>query len=226
MAYLMIETSTDRGFIACLDKGSILFSKELPFGLNQSRHLMPELDILLKQINFDPRQLSCIGVGVGPGSYTGIRIGAAVAQALAFSWNIPLVGVSSLNGFVPASYSETFAAIIDARIGGAYVRTGKKEGDTITYLSGPEVCPLEELGARLKGATYFVTPNSGSLRTKLAGIYPEGEWQWEERHPCIAAFGRSVEAAFLRGEAVPAGKLDLLYLRKTEAEREKEKRQM
>lgn len=221
MPYLIIETSTEKGMIACIEGKEILFFKELPCGQNQSKYLMPELQNCLKEGRVLISQLDGIGVGVGPGSYTGIRVGAAVAQALAFSWNIPLIGISSLNGFVPHSDSLSFAAVIDARIGGVYIRKGVKNTKGIQFITPPEVCSLEQLAVAVGQTSLFVTPNSSSLRGKIDPILKQSI-TWEERYPCVWAFVQSMEEALNQGQSVTAGNLELMYLRKTEAERQKE----
>lgn len=196
MPYLIIETSTDRGVIACLADQEIIFIKLLSCGQNQSKQLMPELDACLKASGVLFSELDYIGVGVGPGSYTGIRIGVAVAQTLAYSWQLPLIGVPSLNGFVPKEYQGDFTAIIDARIGGAYLRRGLRTETGIVFSSEPQVCLLEELGDSLPPETYLVTPNALSLKPKLEKLFPAREWQWEERFPCISSLAQSVRTSF------------------------------
>lgn len=222
MVYLIIETSTDKGLIACLHNQEVIFSKDLLFGQNHSLFLMPELNDSLNAYNINDAELTCIGVGIGPGSYTGIRIGVSVAQALAFCWNLPLIGIPSLNGFVPKTHKEHFAAIIDARIGGAYIRTGVRNDAGIQFLSEPEVCPLEELHSKLMPNTHLVTPNSLSLNTKLQKLYPDHDWTWEERYPCLSSLADYMHNAIEQGGVCKAGELTLMYLRQTQAEREKE----
>jgi tRNA threonylcarbamoyl adenosine modification protein YeaZ len=222
MPYLIIETSTEKGLIACLENQEILFAKEFPCGQNQSKYLMPELEACMKACSIHLNQLSCIGVGIGPGSYTGIRIGASVAQALAYGWNIPLVGISSLNGFVPLEDKRPFAALIDARIGGVYVRKGVADLAGIRFLSEPTVCPLEQLSELLEETSLLVTPNSQSLKIKIDRLLLERAFTWEERYPCVRSLSNSVQQAIARGESTYAGNLELMYLRKTEAERQRE----
>jgi tRNA threonylcarbamoyladenosine biosynthesis protein TsaB len=216
---LLIETSTERGVIACVEDEKILFCEELPFGLNQSKHLIPDL----AKHSIDPKKIDCLGVGIGPGSYTGIRIGVSVAQALAFAWNLPLVGVCSLNAFVP-SEQGLFAAILDARIGGAYVRKGIKKAKGVEYLSVPEVCPLDNLGKLLMDVTVLVSPHIKMIKSKLDQLYPANSWNWEEVSPSVIHFSQSVSKEYLQGNWIKEGHLELMYLRETEAEREKSKR--
>lgn len=224
MNYLIIETSTEKGLIGCVKGGRVIFSEELPSGMNQSRYLLPELSKWLKLKDIRSERLDFIGLGKGPGSYTGIRIGASVAQALAYAWAVPLVGVSSLDGFVPAEREGEFAAMIDARVGGAYVRKGQKKGSGVTFTTEPLVVSLEELPDFLGVIDRLVTPNAFQLKARLEKVCPGREWRWEERYPSLEEMGRILEQCYERGEVEKPGELNLFYLRKTEAEREKERK--
>jgi tRNA threonylcarbamoyl adenosine modification protein YeaZ len=225
MPFLLIDTCTERGIIAYGHWQNLLFEKELPFGLSQSKFLMPYLAEALQPLGFPP-SLQAIGVAMGPGSYTGIRLGVAVAQALAYSWRVPLVGVSSLDGFVPSETSVHFAAILDARIGGVYFQKGWSRQEGIRDEGHPQVMAWEEVGAHLEGVTHLVTPSAKALQTKFRQHYPDREWIWEEKAPSASALLRKIEQRYEQGKfVVPPNHLDLLYLRQTEAEREKNRSQ-
>ncbi len=182
MDVLIIETSTERGIVAFYRHGERVFFEELPFGYRSSRLLLPSIERGFEELGIKPKDLTYIAVGVGPGSYTGMRLGAIVAKTLAFACDIPLVGVCSLNGFLPKKECK-FAAIVDAKISGAYVLIGEKLGDQATYYSTPEVYILERLKKKLEGITTLVTPHATTLQAKLHIIFPDVTWKWEERPP-------------------------------------------
>jgi tRNA threonylcarbamoyladenosine biosynthesis protein TsaB len=218
--FLLIETCTERGVIAYGNQQETLFAKELPFGLTQSKFLMPYLQEALQSFGYPP-PLDAIGVGIGPGSYTGIRIGVAVAQTLAYSWKVPLIGISSLEGFIPSVPVIHYAALLDARIGGVYFQKGRIDQAGIRK-DPPQVKPIEEIGKELEEVTHLVTPFAHSLQTKLGEAYPNKSWTWEEHSPSVSSLFQRVEQSYLEGKSViPPQHLDLLYLRQTEAEREK-----
>lgn len=224
MRFLLIETCTERGVIAYGNQNEILFACELPFGLNQSRYLMPYLTEALQPFG-EPLLLDAIGIGIGPGSYTGIRLGVSVAQALAYSWKIPLVGISSLEGFIPSSSCHQYAAILDARIGGVYFQKGSMNTEGVLLKSTPQVASLEEVGSSLQGVTHLVTPYAKSLQVKFKQYYPENNWIWQESPPSVQTLLQSVEQTYIAGKRIePPDQLNLLYLRQTEAEREKARR--
>ena len=115
MISLLIETSTERSLIALFRDLDPLDIRELPFGLQNSKHLLPEIKSLFERAGLKPADLDLIVAGIGPGSYTGIRVGAMTAKAMAFALNIPVIGISSLEGFIapeamPLSLTPRLAA--------------------------------------------------------------------------------------------------------------------
>lgn len=112
MKALLLETSTEKALIALLEDGKPPIERWLDGGPSLSKNLALEVAALL-----DGQKVDLIAVGQGPGSYTGIRVGAALAQGLALGWGVPLVGFCSLEAFLPSS---EYAVLIDARSGGLY----------------------------------------------------------------------------------------------------------
>lgn len=223
MLTLLIETSTERGVVALSDGAALLFRKELPFGFNNSKFLMSVLEELFQQTGIRPEKIKLIAAGIGPGSYTGMRVGAATAKALSYALKIPLVGVCSLEGFVP-THSGTFAAMIDAKIGGAYLLTGIKKDEEVKYDSQPSVKPINAIGPYLKQADIVVTPYCEGLRKKVHDCFPDASCEWEERSPCAETMLNRAAENYAKGQFSTDGKLELLYLRKTQAELEKEEK--
>src|SRR5262249_52696695 len=136
MPLLIIETSTEQGCAAIVANGKVTFLAQIPTGLQNSTYLLPEIQRGLQLLDMDPQQLHSIAVGIGPGSYTGIRVGAIVAKTLSFALKKPLIGICSLKCFTP-TLEGYFAVLIDAKIGGVYVLKGLKKGSSIQYLDDP-----------------------------------------------------------------------------------------
>lgn len=212
MLTLLIETCTERGIVAIIEDDHCCYMAGLPFGLHNSRYLVPKIDEGLQSLKKKPKELDLIVVGVGPGSYTGIRVGAVVAKSMSYTCQVPLVGVSTLEGFIPDT-TCSFAAIIDAKMAGIYFLKGKKENDNITYTSQPTVCKLEELMDHLNDVTILVSPHSNSLRKKVEGACPMASWSWQETAPNPIHLFKRAKEKFEKGEYSTDGSLDLLYLR-------------
>lgn len=213
MLSLVIDTSTERGFLAFCKDENILFQALFPKGLNNSKFLLPELQRGFKELKLSPKDLSFVAVGIGPGSYTGIRIGVMVAKSIAYACQIPMVTFSGLESFT-SSTDSSFAVILDAKIGGAYVL---KHGE-----DNPQLVSLEKLGDYLKNIYTLVTPNQEVIRNKLMKLYPSQNWFWEENEPNIQWVCQIVSNKFTQGKHSDGRHVELLYLRKTQAEIEKD----
>ena len=111
MKILILETSTEKACLVLAENEHVLNSQPLDGGPQLSKTLAIQVKFILSGIVPD-----LIAVGTGPGSYTGIRVGAALAQGLSFGWNIPLLGFCSLHG-----YNSEITPIIDARSAGFYI---------------------------------------------------------------------------------------------------------
>jgi tRNA threonylcarbamoyladenosine biosynthesis protein TsaB len=221
MLNLCLETSTERGFVSLFDGVSQLFYEELPFGHQNSTHLLPMIHKAISTCGLSPKQLQFISTGIGPGSYTGIRVGAITAKALAYALNIPVIGICSLDGFVPDEDGD-FAALIDAKIGGVYLQCGTKKGSQLIS-QPPEVCELEKAGMVLDGVQIALTPNAKILKPKLDALYPNLGMQWQEMSPNPSRMTKLALEKYEKGEFSTDSRLELLYLRKTQAEIEKER---
>lgn len=221
MKSLLIETSTERGFVAIMHNKERLFHKALPFGYQNSSYLLPTIEEALSKTGLSSAQLELIVTGIGPGSYTGIRVGAVAAKSISFACKLPLVGVCTLKGFIPTR-DGIFAAVIDAKIGGAYLLKGKKQGEIVTYISEPFVSTLDKLWDHLHDVEMLVTPNSQRIRPLLQGLYPNNRWLWEDSESNIEHMFHCGLELLQAGSYSRESHLDLIYLRKTQAEIEKE----
>jgi tRNA threonylcarbamoyladenosine biosynthesis protein TsaB len=222
MRSLLIESSTERGVVALFEGEHLIEKIVLPFGYQNSRHLLPEIEKLLQKNGTTVKQLAFVTAGIGPGSYTGMRIGVMVAKALTYAVKIPLVGVSSLEGFVPEQNAR-FAAIIDAKIGGAYFLIGQKTESGIQWESLPQVAELTHIVGLLESIPVLVSPVVATLKIKMEKLACT-KWDWLEKDSDpIPMIKKSMEK-YRAKEYSEDGSLELLYLRKTQAEIELKER--
>jgi tRNA threonylcarbamoyladenosine biosynthesis protein TsaB len=221
MLTLLIETSTERGIVAILQGLKVTSRVELPYGLSNSSYLLPAIENQFHAQSLSLKDFNLIVVGVGPGSYTGIRVAATTAKSLAYASRLPLIGMCSLEGFTPENEGP-FAALIDAKIGGAYILKGIMQNGKCSFISQPTVCSLEKLQTELKDITTIVTPNSKVIKPKLEELFPDSEWEWEERSPNPIQIVSTALHKFETGADSDVNSLELLYLRKTQAELERE----
>ena len=118
---LLINTSTTSASIALTKEGKVLFTEENPLPQDHAAWLHPAVERMLVKGEITAGQLEAISVVVGPGSYTGLRVGMAAAKGFCFALNIPLIGVNCLllmaEAMVPLAKEKNalICPMIDAR---------------------------------------------------------------------------------------------------------------
>lgn len=223
MLCLIIDTSTDQGLVAIFRNHLMIFQGHLPTGHKSSTYLLPEIDAGLRQWNLKMADFDFVGVGKGPGSYTGIRMGVMTAKALTFSSQIPLVGLCTLQLFTP-THEGKFAVLLDAGISGVYAIQGVKKGDSIKYSHEPQVLEISQLHQFLLGVGTIVTPAAQRIQAKISAAFPELNLHWEIAAPNPQHAYTLASNEFENKRFSTNGEIDILYLRKTQAEIEREKK--
>ena len=182
MKILGLDTSTLDAGLALVEGDRILEQVDIPRGETHSLTLLPALAGLLDRAGLAARDLDLMACGIGPGSFTGLRIGLSAAKGVAWGAGIPLVGVPSLTALAAAYPVEAgrICPVIDARknqVFAAFYQAGPK-GEWIR--SGDiEAWDPENLGRALDGPTTF---------------FGEGLGKWEEKIRAAAG------PLFLRGD--------------------------
>lgn len=118
MKSLIVDTATKNLYIALTDGNDVIEEYICKDSKEHSKNIMPEIERILNKNNINVKELERIYVGIGPGSYTGVRIGVTVCKMLAWTLNIPLYQVSSL--YVMCSKYDDATPLIDARRGNAF----------------------------------------------------------------------------------------------------------
>ncbi len=127
MKQLLIETSQTRGAIALAHGGELLSSYTFGQSPEALKILLPSIQTLLRENNWELKELESIAVGIGPGSYTGMRVGITVAHTLAFALKLPIVSFCSLFAFIPPEKEGIFAYVATTKKGDYFVAKGVKE---------------------------------------------------------------------------------------------------
>ena len=179
---LGIETSTDVGSLALVEGKNVLARGDIDTHLRHSSRLIPLLDELLREAGWTAEELEGIGVGLGPGSFTGIRVGLAVGRGLAYGLKIPLAGAGSFAALARAVAAGNGRVVVisDARRGRLYGALYEKNGNLIRELKAPRLINNAEAIAWSGGAS-VVSPHWKRLRSVLPGVsgrevFPRAEW--------------------------------------------------
>lgn len=224
---LAIDTSTDTGSIAITDGEDILVESILNVGRTHSETLIPSFQEMLEKTKLDIKDLDLLALTVGPGSFTGVRIGASTVKGFALALEKPVAGVSTLEALAsnfPFS-SLPIMPLFDARRGEIYSAMFKWEEGIIKRLSEDRAASLDDAISKIETKTIFagegLVKYGQMIKDRLgdnAVFAPRAVWY--VRASNVAALGRkSYEAD---------GGLDIAtftpsYRRKSEAEIQMEK---
>ena len=156
MRILALETSSRRGSVALVEHGRVVARATHDVRNTHAEALRPLVDRVLAEAGWTKQGLDRIGVGVGPGSFTGLRVGMAFAQGIALGLGIPWLGVPSLWAMAHAAPPElpgTRVALLDARRDEVFVAAYAADGTehwAATTLARARV--REEVNARVEHA--------------------------------------------------------------------------
>ena len=224
MLILGIDTSTNVGTVAIYSdiKGTL---GEISVNINKthSENIMVMIDELFKLTNTTINDIDKIAVSIGPGSFTGIRIGVAVAKGLASATNCKIVGVNELDIIAGNSTSNEceICSIIDARKERGYYCTFKYENGILKQLEDYKVGELREfLETRKEIRTVYLGDGAINYKNLISNIVGEnGVFAPKSlnlpRASVVAELGINNEDNLYTMEPI--------YLSKSQAEREKEK---
>jgi tRNA threonylcarbamoyladenosine biosynthesis protein TsaB len=217
---LAVDTSTEACSVA-LQIGNETIAKFADEPRSHSRLLMPMVQQVLAEAQIKVNQLDAIGVSIGPGSFTGLRIGFAAVQGMAYGADIPVVPISTLKLMV-ATYSRQqntvvgeIMALLDARMSEFNLGRYKLEdNDQIVALEDDRLVSAEQVIALIEANNpSAIIGDSGNLFETA----PQLADQFTQIYPNAIDILPMALQQFNQGLAVNIESIDLVYLRGTEA---------
>jgi len=193
MLILAFDTATEIATSALVADGEVLGER-----VSRAVTLLEDVDALLRQGGARPGDLDALAVGVGPGSFTGVRVGLATARGLALALDLPIAGVSTLAALAAGAPGAT--PVIDARRREVFVLQGE-----------PRV--LAPTDVKLAPGTVCVGNGALRYRTILESARAEIPPDTDDRHVPRARFHAQLARDFGPAEAV-----EPLYLRLPDAD--------
>lgn len=231
MPILAMDTATIVSSVAVADNKKILAELIVENKLTHSETLLPHVEQVLNMAGTRKEDLEAVAVSIGPGSFTGLRIGLAAAKAIAYGLNIPIIGIPTMEGLawhypVPGI---RVAGFIDAQKGNVYTAHYKWNGSDFDEVKSIEVVALEDaikICSELDGPVVAVGDMVSKKMTKLDNL-PENliippKHTMMPRAANIAMAGLKKLAA---GQVGSVMDMEPIYIRKSEAEVLWEKRQ-
>lgn len=223
MLILGITTATQQVGCAIGGHEGVLASTHSARGKRHAESLAPAIDFTRRQARIELTEISAIAVDIGPGLFTGLRVGIAAAKAMAHALRVPMIGISSLDLLAwPVRYTSCeIVAVIDARRGEIFHARYRPTPGGIQRIDGPSVTEPRELTADLQaskeefllvgdGALRYASEYEDLLRVEIAEQYLA--------YPNAASIVQLAHAKALREDFVQPWELEPLYLRAPDAE--------
>jgi tRNA threonylcarbamoyladenosine biosynthesis protein TsaB len=221
MRLLALETATLAGGAALLDDGRLVGESRLNIALTHSERLMAVVDRLLRDCGWDTSSLGALAVSVGPGSFTGLRVGAATAKGLALALEIPVAPVPTLDALAATlPFADApVCPLLDARRGEVYCSLYRWTGSAMARQWEYLALPPEAAAARLAPPVIVLGDGVAACRPYLSRL-GAGLREADPVHslPSPAVVGALGYAILAAGGGIPAERLAPLYLRPSEAE--------
>lgn len=211
MRILAVETSTEHCSVALYQAGEVLSRGELA-GQRHSEILLAMVEQLMRDAGRTLQDLDGIAFGAGPGSFTGVRIAASVAQGLAFGLELPVMPVCTLEALAQASGQDRVACALDARLDEVYFAAYERDEDKWRVVIEPCLSAIGELpqlpgaGWVGVGSGFAILENELAHHLQLADTRPES-------FPQAGAVAMLGARLLEQGGALDAAAAQPIYLR-------------
>jgi tRNA threonylcarbamoyladenosine biosynthesis protein TsaB len=213
MNLLAFDTSTEYLSLALMLEDKVSTFDALA-GQSHSQLILPQIQTMLAAAGVQLKDLDGLAFGAGPGSFTGVRIAAGVAQGLGFGANLPVAGICTLLALAEASGADKVIACLDARMGEVYHAAYVKNSREWQTMLEPGLYKPEAVPA-VVGADW-IAAGSGwqTYGEQLSQVY-RGQLQqvMPELLPSAEALLRLAEPIFASGQARPAAEAMPIYIR-------------
>lgn len=230
MIILGIETASLQVGCAIGGVEGVLASFHAARGRRHAESLVPAVQFVCAQARIELREISAIAVDIGPGLFTGLRVGVATAKTMAQALRVPMIGLSSLDllAFPVRHSSRLIVPVIDARRGEVFTAQYRQVPGGLQRLTEPDVMTPTELAGNLQAQSEdALLVGDGALRysNELGALRHVELGTVGTAHPSAAALVELAHPKAIREEFVPPWEIVPLYLRQPDAEINWERRE-
>jgi tRNA threonylcarbamoyladenosine biosynthesis protein TsaB len=221
MLILGIETATQQVSVALGGHEGVIGLVEIARGRRHAETLVPAIDFLCSQADIGLDEIGLVAVDIGPGLFTGMRVGLATAKALAQALRVPMIGISSLDllAFPHRRSDRVVVPVVDARKGEVFYAMYRQVPGGLQQVAPPRAAPVDELIADLLARSQeTLCVGDGALRYRNEirdGYHCEFA---DQAHPSAAPLVQLAHARALREEWSNPSEIQPLYLRPPDAE--------
>jgi len=216
---LAIETSGRRGGAAAWQHGAVVAHQVLPGVRFHASQLLPAVEAVCRQAGWTPAQVSVVAVSVGPGSFTGLRVGVTFAKTLAMATGAKIVIVPSADVLAENAPStiENVAVVLDAKRGEVFASLHRRVAGSLQRVKPAWICTPAQLLAEAPRPLLVLGEGIKIHATALSadGVTLADESLWHADAQVTARLGQALAA---RNEFVEPDTLVPTYLRRPEAE--------
>lgn len=232
MKILAFDSTARVASVAVTEGDKALLSYSIDNGLTQSELLLPMAEAALKALGLSFKDVGAYAVTVGPGSFTGVRIGVSLVKGLAFGKDTPCIPVSTLEALAEnlRGLDGIIVPVMDARRAQVYTAIFDGADGALTRLTDDEAIAISELYERLKDSErniYLVGDGYDVAYTALSkmGLKGLSKTPLPLRMQNAASVGRIARRMLDAGEYATDEKISPVYLRMPQAERERLEKQ-
>ena len=221
MLILGIETATERVSVAIGGHEGVIGLFEVTWGRRHAETLVPAIEFVCRQADIELDEISVVAVDVGPGLFTGMRVGLAAAKSIAQALRVPMIGISSLDllAFPCRHTDRVVVPVIDARKDEVFYAMYRQVPGGVQQVAEPMVGPVDELVADLLARSQdALLVGDGALRYRneiLDGFHCEFGG---DAHPSAGPLVQLAHAQALREEWVNPWEIEPIYLRAPDAQ--------
>lgn len=221
MIILAADTSTSTNTVAVCSETVLLAESTVEAGRRHSERLIETVRWVLSEAGLELKAVTALAVAIGPGSFTGLRVGVATFKGLAAGLGLPLVGVPTLDAMQRNLLitDGVVCPVLDARMREVFAAAYRREDGACAKILPDQVCSIEAFIEQLPGPAWFLGAGATLYRERIVALMPDAQFAPPMHNvPRAAAVAEEAMRRLQDGDAAEAARVAPVYLRKSQAE--------